>query len=290
MNDRAEQAFRDAFAEHGAESIEPVRPRRRFDARWALAAAVALVVLAVPIGLFLQGRMGSPNEPVVASPVTTPADADPTAPVDNPVVSASTPPIGRPITRPTEGPEPDDAPATAIADYPLYPTVLDLVRNSDLIVTGQATTMEEFTSYPDFSSDDPMINPYAGTDATPSPEELEAMGVPSVRYTFEVSNVVAGSDPALASPVPVDDEGNAPTNTIPVVVMAGDLHLPAVDQPLLFLRRAANGDFYPVGGEQGVFESRFGGQYTSVGGVLRLNTDLTDSGDWAAQLGADINR
>ena len=70
MNDRAEQAFRDAFAEHADEYIEPVRPRRRFDSRWAVAAAVALVVLAVPITLFLQGRGGTEVEPVVASPAT----------------------------------------------------------------------------------------------------------------------------------------------------------------------------------------------------------------------------
>ena len=74
MNDRAEQAFRDAFAEHGAEDFEPVQPpRRRFDARWAVAAVVALVVLAVPTVIFLAGRGGDANTPVVAEPANSSA-------------------------------------------------------------------------------------------------------------------------------------------------------------------------------------------------------------------------
>jgi len=68
MNDRAEQAFRDAFAEHGAEPIQTVRPRRRFDARWAVAAIVALIVLAIPLALYQNSRRA---EPVAATPATT---------------------------------------------------------------------------------------------------------------------------------------------------------------------------------------------------------------------------
>ena len=77
MNDRAEQAFRDAFAEHAAEDLgSPRQPqRRRFDVRWAVAAAVALVVLAIPVGMALMNRGGtSPNQPVVASPQPTNAE------------------------------------------------------------------------------------------------------------------------------------------------------------------------------------------------------------------------
>ncbi len=68
MDDRAEQAFRDAFAEHGAEPIRPVRPRRRFDVRWAVAAVVALIVLAVPVALYQNSRGA---EPIAATPATT---------------------------------------------------------------------------------------------------------------------------------------------------------------------------------------------------------------------------
>ncbi len=67
MNDRAEQAFRDAFAEHGAEPIQTVRPRRRFDGRWAVAAVVALVALAVPITLYQQSRGAGRAEPAATS-------------------------------------------------------------------------------------------------------------------------------------------------------------------------------------------------------------------------------
>lgn len=74
MNDRAEQALRDAFAEHGAEPIQPVRPRRRFDMRWAVAAVIVLLVLAVPIALYQQNRGDSHAEPVADQPSPSPAE------------------------------------------------------------------------------------------------------------------------------------------------------------------------------------------------------------------------
>lgn len=82
MNDRAEQAFRDAFAEHGAEDIEPVRPpRRRLDARWALAAGVAVVALAVPGALLLGGRDADSETPEVAEPAQPADSASPGTPI-----------------------------------------------------------------------------------------------------------------------------------------------------------------------------------------------------------------
>lgn len=68
MSDRAEQAFRDAFAEHADVELGAVesRRRRRGPLPWLAAAVVVLVALGVPMWLLLGGDRGD-----VATPATT---------------------------------------------------------------------------------------------------------------------------------------------------------------------------------------------------------------------------
>ncbi|GAA5037555.1 hypothetical protein ACFQRL_14295 [Microbacterium fluvii] len=84
-----------------------------------------------------------------------------------------------------------DAPDTAVisADYPAYDSAARLVEAADIVAEVTIGEHEEALLYPDYGSDDPQINPYAGTDETPEPGEGV---VPITVYEAIVGEVFAG--------------------------------------------------------------------------------------------------
>lgn len=102
MNDRAEQAFRDAFEEHSRVHFDPIEPRTpRPWGRWLVAAAVAIIVLVVPGYLVLNRQSATP-----AGGETGGSGGDTAVPADPPSESPSQQP-------PSQDPTSDPPPATA---------------------------------------------------------------------------------------------------------------------------------------------------------------------------------
>lgn len=79
-------------------------------------------------------------------------------------------------------------PHTQVAqvDAPYYSSVAELAANSDAAILGRVTAIRTEEEYPTYDSDDPQVNPYAGTGHTPSTEEIKSMGVPVTVSTVTV--------------------------------------------------------------------------------------------------------
>lgn len=156
MNDRAEQAFRDAFAEHGAEHIEPVPARRRLDARWAVAAALAVVAVAVPVALALQGRGGPVTDPVVESTTVT---------MPNPASNG-------PVPSATADPTPPDTATTTLSGLPPAKEGWRWVSRGDIAVQAPEDWPYESYSWMPWCLDGVTIpeGPYVDSPGGPTPD------------------------------------------------------------------------------------------------------------------------
>lgn len=144
-------------------------------------------------------------------------------------------------------------------DGPSYESVEELARNSVAIVTVDILGSESALEYPSFDSDDPMINPYAGTGETPSREELEAMATPVTLHRVTVTAVAGGS--------------LRPGDEIVILELGGvvdgvdyeiaDMPSLSADQ-LLFLDTTPKGRYFTVGGGQGRFNPDGKGGFVSA--------------------------
>lgn len=151
----------------------------------------------------------------------------------------ATPPASVPPTRNTGS----IVEAVAQGDGPWYADIHELSAAADVVVQVRIEASEATMSYPDesaYSSDDPMLNPYAGTGRTPSEAELEAMAVPATVNTAVVLDVVAGS-------AEVGD-------VMRVWEMRGGPALAALEgDPLLFLTGRDADNYWVAGTLQGAF-------------------------------------
>ncbi len=148
-----------------------------------------------------------------------------------------------------------------MVDGPYYEDMAALALNTDAIVTATVLSDETEVAYPDFSSDDPQLNPYVGSGNTPSPEDIEAMGMVTTLYTLQVDDVLAG---------------NVQAGSTITLVELGGLHggvdhrvhgmSRLSDHPadVLFLAGTEDGRYETVGMDQGRLEEDGSGGYRSI--------------------------
>lgn len=83
-------------------------------------------------------------------------------------------------------------PIEAHADGPYYFTIEEIRADSDLVVSGTVTQVSYDFIYPQYEGEDPESNPLAGTDRTPSDEELDDAIAVTI-YTVDVEAVAPGT-------------------------------------------------------------------------------------------------
>lgn len=150
-------------------------------------------------------------------------------------------------------------------DGPWYADVGELAAASENVVRVRVDSSEATMSYPDtsiYSSDDPELNPYAGTGRTPTAAEIKSMGMVATLNTVTVVDVVAG--PAEVGDVlRVWEMGG--TLAGETVRVHGSVPLASIDgDPLLFLERHGDDGHHVVGMTQGAFRQLEDGAFVSV--------------------------
>lgn len=148
--------------------------------------------------------------------------------------------------------------AVMVGDYPAYESVEALQSGANLVVEAELGEGRNDVLLPDYSSDDPNLNPYAGTGVTPGPDEG---AIPITVYPATITAV---------------HEGQAEVgDVIEVQQMGGMLDgisykehgvssLPEDASVLLFLETSPSDPASVLGGDVGAFELE-GDVYTSLG-------------------------
>lgn len=170
---------------------------------------------------------------------------------------------------PSVAPSPTET-LTIVVDLPHYESVEDLASAADAIVKARVISSRSDLDIPDYTSDDPRVNPYIGASETPSSEEIKAMGIPITVYTVEITESLAGK--------------LSERSTIEVVEMGGlvdgidhrvaNLQPLATSKPdLLFLEQVRDGRYATVGMAQGRFTALSDGSYVSLSDTpLKIGT------------------
>ena len=146
-------------------------------------------------------------------------------------------------------------------DRPGYESVEEVADRSIFAFTGVVGEGVDTTLAPTYDSDDPEANPYAGTDRTPSAEEIEAASVPVVEYAVSVV------DP-LSSPLQQDAE-------TAVMVVGGEAYdseivYPERDAEYLFfvINETQDASYSLVGIDVGAFQAQGDGSYANPVGMV----------------------
>ncbi len=212
------------------------RAHRRRRVVGGVAVAAAVVAIGVPVAM----QLGSTPNPTAAAthspsptvaPVSTPAGVDPSA-----VTSVS-----------------------IAVDGPSYSSIADLAKASVAVAKVEIIRSESQLEYPNFDSDDPMINPYIGTGETPSAAEIEEMAIPVTLHHVRVTSVEAGSLHSGDEIVILELGGVVDGVTYEVS------DLPKLNQEqLLFLNATPTGKYETVAGGQGRFIPDSQGGYVSA--------------------------
>lgn len=158
---------------------------------------------------------------------------------------------------------PGDIPSgeqTMEVDRMVYESVEEIADASIFAFTGVVGEGFETTLAPTYDSEDPAINPYAGTDNTPSAEEIEAASLPVIEYPVSVV------DP-LSSELRQDDD-------TAVVLMGGDAFdsgiasLEPGEEYLFFVFMETQDDSYSLAGiDAGAFQAQHDGSYANPEGM-----------------------
>lgn len=172
-------------------------------------------------------------------------------------------------------PRPNDSPATAEASATattaimtspvVYETVDDMAARSDAIVSVKIVDWRYVETLPDYSSDDPLINPYAGsTNEPPTDAEMRELGLgtPTTVYSAVVAESFGG-DLRLGSEIEIVEVGGIIDG---VSYEISGLPALASDLPdLMFLKSTnKNGQYVITGMGQGRFKKSDPGKYVSV--------------------------
>ena len=158
-----------------------------------------------------------------------------------------------------------------MADYPTYPSIAALEADADLVVEVELGESREDVMLPDYGSDDPQVNPYAGTDTTPDPR---AGAVPITGYSATITAVHQG-DAAKGDVIEVKQMGGV-LDSIQYEIEEVANH--SADKPfLLFLTTYPDSPASILGGDVGAFESQ-NGRFVSLGDDnLVLTSDDLDA-------------
>ncbi|WP_162802748.1 hypothetical protein [Ornithinimicrobium avium] len=168
------------------------------------------------------------------------------------------------------------AAATYAMDWAEYDSVDQLTRQSQYAVLVDLKEAEGGWETPDYSSDDPRINPYAGTNYTPSPAQIKAAALPVTRFSAKVVDFSRGDGSAttalnVGSEITVQQAGGWVGGELYVV--SGMEPLREGDTVLLFVRESpiSPGVFVITGGPAGTFRPTAKGEMISGDGRMKLS-------------------
>lgn len=172
-----------------------------------------------------------------------------------------------------EGDGDSGAVATHSGDRAVYESVGDLAEQAQYAVVVDVGDGEGVWEYPDYDSDDPRVNPYAGTGWTPSPEQVHSGRLPVTRFEVDVVEVARGGSPAAApisvgAGIVVQQRGGTVEGDTHVV--EGVTPLRPGDRVLLFVRESPidPGVYTILGGPAGTFWPSDGGFVSDLGLTL----------------------
>lgn len=150
---------------------------------------------------------------------------------------------------------------TLEADVLPYKTVEDIAARADALVELSITGSRDELMGPDFSSDDPKLNPYAGSGETPSDAELARMQIAMTVYKAKVINTLAG-DLSEGQTIEVVELGGSKNGIDYNVAQMTALSDEVPD--IMFISQEEDGRFSIVGMEQGKFNLEGSGKYVSM--------------------------
>lgn len=174
------------------------------------------------------------------------------------------------------------AAATYVMDWAEYDSVEQLASQAQLAVLVELQEGEGAWDIPDYSSDDPRVNPYAGTGHTPSKAEIEAAALPVTRFSAQVLRVSEGGGSATAEV----EAGSVMIIQQPGGTVDGERYVVSDIQPLssgervlLFVRESpfVPGVFVILGGPAGTFRTTEDGVLVSDRGGLRVSPEQLDA-------------
>lgn len=146
------------------------------------------------------------------------------------------------------------------ADYPSYGSVDSLGKGADLIVEVSVGQAKDGVMLPDYSSDDPQINPYAGSEETPQPNEG---ALPITVYSATVEAVHQG-DATVGDVIEVKQAGGVLDGVR--YELEGVAPLKEGATMLLFLETYPDSPASILGGDVGAFLA-VGDRFVSLGGT-----------------------
>ncbi|MBB1508223.1 hypothetical protein [Tessaracoccus sp. MC1756] len=180
----------------------------------------------------------------------------------------ATSPSASPSGAPTQTPAPPSPTATVVvlASPVFYETIGDMAAKSDAMVSVRIVGSHGEMVLPDYSPDDPLINPYAGTAQTPSGAELRGLGTPSTVYDAVVTESFAGNLEA-GDQIEILEVGGVVDGV--AYEVGGTPELTSDLPDLLFLVGVdKHGRYVTAGMAQGRFKERGPGQYRSMDPAL----------------------
>lgn len=171
-----------------------------------------------------------------------------------------------------------DDPPSAVQyqmDWAEYKSVEDLSQQAQRAVLVDLGPGVGTWDTPDYSSEDPRINPYAGTGHTPSQKEIQEASLPVTQFSAKVVDASHGSDSA-----PDIESGNEIIIQQPGGLVDGELYeivgsepLKEGDRVLLFIRASplAPSVHIILGGPAGTFHMTPDGGAVSDSGEFQVS-------------------
>lgn len=184
-----------------------------------------------------------------------------------PVVCSSVVAVALVLAGCTSSPGESTETVVMTADYPSYQTIGALKEDADLVVEVDLGEGHPDVMLPNYESDDPQVNPYAGTDEKPNPDEG---AIPITVYSATVTAVHHG-DVAVGDVIEVKEVGGVLDGVR--YEIDGGAALRGHTSLLLFLATYPDSPASVLGGADGAFEPQ-GRGFRSLGdGATFLTVD-----------------